>query len=76
MSEVEGLPLTLRKASRIHALVGEGDVADDGVVEVLKGGVVEADVVAALRVVPAHQRFGQGCHRSRVPARPYRKVVE
>jgi hypothetical protein len=37
---------------------------------------VEADVVAALRVVPAHQRFGQGCHRSRVPARPYRKVVE
>jgi hypothetical protein len=28
-----------------HAVVGEGEVADDGVVEVLAAGVVEADVV-------------------------------
>jgi len=28
-----------------HAVVGEGDVADDGVVEVIDAGVVEADVV-------------------------------
>jgi hypothetical protein len=29
----------------VHAVVGEGEVADDGVVKVLGAGVVEADVV-------------------------------
>jgi hypothetical protein len=35
---------------QLYAVVGEGDVADDGVVEVLGTGVVEADVVGAQRV--------------------------
>jgi len=44
-SAVQIMSICPRVGGQFHAVVGEGDVADDRVVEVLGAGVVEADVV-------------------------------